>query len=401
MEHVPDTVVLMEIMTLLDPVSLQRMTSCNRRLRELGRKGAFFCGSEGCAQPARIGAWDVVLTEACAGGHMFWFRNALNMGAKSSKIPLQMAVRNSDRTMIEILLELGADPIDGMREAVVTGSVPLASLFCGMLPDASRGLNGQSFMRDAARNSDSKMVEFLAMRGVTEWDDGFEEACSVGDLWLMEYFLDRGAKVFSGELFENFGGDTLLGLVRRVVENGSTDLNRPMWFSGLYGRSECVAYLSELGAPRMNYLNASLIRASEEGDVEEVERLLVTGVTELEGAIEAAAASGRTSVVRLLMRIPGIDASSAMYWSVRNGHADTVHALIAAGARDDMLIITGALRNGDATFFEHLLDTGVIGHPYLAYVMTTCEDGKDGAIIECLRRRGIQPFIPGGKDSQK
>lgn len=263
----------------------------------------------------------------------------LALAATPAKAPLADAVMEGDRVAVRELLDQGVevnapqgDGSTALHWAAYRDDAELVALLLDAGADigATTRLGELTPLFMAAKNGNAEIVRLLLEAGAsatatnTNGTSPLMLAAASGDVPTIAVLLEHGADVNA-----------------RDTTNGQTAL----MFASALGRVEAVEHLAKAGAD----LDA------------------VTHVTEVVTLGERLKAEGKERDVSLEgSRNPTImGGQSALHFAAREGHLDTVRALLTAGASPDrvnaadkMSVLTAAIINGNLDIAMLLLDFG-------------------------------------------
>ena len=261
---------------------------------------------------------------------------------KNSDDLLQEASYLNDKAVVELLLEKGGDPNDGMRAAVEEGHLEILK----MLLD--KGAEPNSEMEDVASYGHVAILEILLDNGADP-SEGIYGAARKGRIEIVKMLLEKGADPSEGIYGAARKGH--VETVKMLLEHGA-DPNKVVDGAARNGHIEIVKLLLEKeGDP-----NTGMKVAVENGHIEIVKLLVDKGADPSEGLRLAAVWEDHIEIIKTLLH-KGADPSEGIYGAARKGHVGIVKMLLEKGG-DPSIGMKVAVENGHIEIVKMLLEHG-------------------------------------------
>jgi ankyrin repeat protein len=277
--------------------------------------------------------------------------------------PLQIAAKEGNLGVIEVLLEAGAD-IDAVKWsdtplylATSEGHKKAVALLLDKGADANaRGGYNSNAIQEASYQGNREIVDLLIEKGAdvnaiaVEGNTALQKASYKGHKEIVELLIDRGADVHAlGGFYGNGVQAASLGgrkeILELLIEKGvAVDVQGGKYGSAVQaasynGHKKCLELLLGKGADvnvQGGYYSNALKAACTRGHKEIVELLLEKGA-DIGDAVEIASRNGRKEIVTLLLeRGADVNFGKAVEEATANGYKDMVKLLLERGGNVDV-----------------------------------------------------------------
>ena len=235
------------------------------------------------------------------------------------------AAKDGDMTAVNAALAAGATNLDkALQLAAKSGHLPICELF------VERGATNPWAMVDAAREGHLPICELLVKLEGARLDSALTEAAEYGHLPICELLLERGAINLNDALrLAAYGGN--LPICELLLAHGATDMDWALFHAAEGGHLTTVAFLVERGATS---LGRALRGAAWQGQLTVVQLLAGRVDVFTEEALETAAGNGHREVVDFLLTLspPQQNLNAALVHAVADGEVEMCTYLLSKGA---------------------------------------------------------------------
>lgn len=274
--------------------------------------------------------WDLLMFLVALLGEKEWVTYFSRKGGRDWNSVLQSAAQINDADLVAYAQQMGASDLRrGLRGAVRGGHCEMIRYFI----DRLGGIDG-SFTYGAALHGQVHVVRMFLDLNACDVNSGLEGAVEAGNLGLVDFFIERGAKCdFSEYLFSKFEPNVTEQLVHRLIKNGADDWDDGLFYSAKYGHAELLRF----------FMTKQQNKDTDLG-------LYIT---------EEAVRCGHQDVIRILEEKGAFSLNEALVGAAKSGNIELVREYLQRGASTIHRSLTPAAETGNVPMAQLLLDSGV------------------------------------------